>query len=55
MTLRQKIENILNQAAGAFITPAPGGGTTALREIVLDEIMNEISKDVYGRPLQGMK
>jgi len=52
MTLRQKIENILCQSHMVF---SQGEGVSELREDVLDEIMNEISKEVYGHPMHGMK
>ena len=47
MTLRQKIENILLRSYLVI----PGSS----HEEILDEIMNEISKEVYGKPLHGMK
>ena len=53
MTLRQKIENILNQSYLVFGTR--GVEASDLRGDVLDEIMNEISKEVYGHPMHGMK
>ena len=49
MTLRQKIEKILLNRVLFKI------GLTSFREDTLDEIMNEISKEVYGKPLHGMK
>lgn len=46
--LRQKIENILLNSYMAL-------NVKELREDVLDEIMNEISKEVYGKPLSSQK
>lgn len=46
MLLRKKIENIL---LNSYMTL----GDRHFREMVLDEIMNEISKDVYGKAMDA--
>ena len=48
MTLRQKIEKILLNYYGTM-------QKEEFREIILSEIMNEISKEVYGKPIHSMK
>ena len=48
MTLRQKIEKILDDRNIGFDSVE-----NELKVEILDEIMNEISKEVYGKPLHG--